>query len=253
MASHTLSAAGLAKRVQSLGGQRADGRASGSAPESPLGSTGLSVSRVDKHWGKRQILREVELTVEPGALAWVGGRNGAGKTTLLRIVAGLLEADRGEVSLDGLSPKADRRRYQRQIGLLSAGDRGLYARLTVRQNLDLWARLSFVPRRECATTVGRAVTRFSLEELAEARADRLSLGQRQRVRLATAFLHSPRLVLLDEPANSLDDEGIALLCTALAEIGAGGGTGIWCSPRRPDVESISHGYTIDDGRLVASS
>jgi ABC-2 type transport system ATP-binding protein len=213
---------------------------------------GLQLSHVVKHWAKHRVLDDVDFALEPGTVAWIGGQNGAGKTTLLRIVAGLLQADSGELVFEGLSPGSDRRLYQRRIGFLSAGDRGLYARLSVRQNLDLWARLSFVPKRECAPAVDRALARFGLEVLAEARADRISLGQRQRARLATAFLHSPRLVLLDEPANSLDDDGIALLTAALDELGAAAGSAIWCSPNRPDTEAISRGYRIDDGRLRES-
>jgi ABC-type multidrug transport system ATPase subunit len=211
---------------------------------------GLRLEGISKGWGEVGILDELDLAIAPGTTAWVGGQNGAGKTTLLRIVAGLLEAERGTVSFDGLSPQADRRRYQRRLGFLSAGDRGLYARLTVRQNLDLWTRLSFVPRRECQTAVQAALAQFGLEQLADARADRLSLGQRQRARLALAFGHSPRLVLLDEPANSLDDDGIALLSAALAELSATGGSGIWCSPNRPPAAEVSCGYRLERGRLA---
>jgi ABC-type multidrug transport system ATPase subunit len=213
----------------------------------------LRLRGVTKMWRKNSILAGLDLAAEPGTTIWVGGDNGVGKTTLLRIVAGLIEADSGEVCFDGLSPSADRRGYQRRIGFLSAGDRGLYARLSVRQNLDLWARLSFVPRRRCQGAVAAALARFDLEAMADSRADRLSLGQRQRARLATAFLHSPSLVLLDEPVNSLDDEGVALLTTALADLTAAGGNCVWCSPNRPRVEGIAHGYRLADGRLTSAA
>jgi ABC-type multidrug transport system ATPase subunit len=222
------------------------------AASDAIDQNGLRVLGVTKRWGKQTVLDAVHLEVEPGTTAWVGGRNGAGKTTLLRMVAGLVAADSGEIVLDGLRPDPDRRRYQRKIGFLSAGDRGLYARLSVQQNLDLWARLSFVPRGECRETIRRAIACFSLEALAEARADRLSLGQRQRVRLAIAFLHSPRLVLLDEPLNSLDDDGIAVLVTALVELTGRGGAAIWCSPGPPDVDQVTRGYVIEDARLERS-
>lgn len=213
----------------------------------------LRLRGVTKAWKKNSILTGLDLSVVPGTSIWVSGDNGAGKTTLLRIVAGLIEADDGEVSFDGLSPDADRRGYQRRVGFLSAGDRGLYARLTVRQNLDFWARLSFVPRRRCRGAVAAALRRFELQAMADSRADRLSLGQRQRVRLATAFLHSPSLVLLDEPVNSLDDGGVGLLTAALADLNAAGGSCIWCSPNRPRVEGVAHGYRLADGRLTAAA
>jgi ABC-2 type transport system ATP-binding protein len=213
----------------------------------------LHLQGVSKRWRTSPVLDGVDLSVEPGTSVWVGGKNGAGKTTLLRIVAGLIQADGGEISFDDLSPKANRRGYQRRIGFLSAGDRGLYARLSVRQNLELWARLSFVPRRECRGAVGKTLGRFALDAMADFRADRLSLGQRQRVRLALAFLHAPSLVLLDEPVNSLDDDGIELLDAALVDLLDSGGSFIWCSPNRPETGGIVHGYRIADGRLAASA
>jgi ABC-type multidrug transport system ATPase subunit len=227
-------------------GERADDDAVGSAPP----GSGLVVSEVTKSWGERQVLRSVSLRVPPGVTAWVGGKNGVGKTTLLRIVAGLIQAEQGDVKLDRLDPRLDRRRYQQGIGFLSAGDRGLYARLSVRQNLELWARLAFLRGEQVSGAIDAAIGRFSLEDLAGSRVDRLSLGQRQRVRLSMAFLHEPRLVMLDEPVNSLDEDGIALLGAALADLNGRGGLGIWCSPSPPERQpQVSRLYELRDARL----
>ena len=210
---------------------------------------GLVVSDVSKSWGKRPVLRSVGFQVSCGETAWVGGKNGVGKTTLLRIVAGLVLPEEGTVRLNRLDPRRDRRRYQQEIGFLSAGDRGLYARLSVRQNLELWARLAFLRGERSRSAVAAMIDRFSLEELAESRVDRLSLGQRQRVRLAMAFLHDPRLVMLDEPVNSLDEDGVALLRAALVRLNERGGSGIWCSPSPPQLPQVSRLYELRDGRL----
>lgn len=225
-------------------------RAEGGGSNSADGG-GLVVSSISKRWGEQQVLRSASLRVPPGTTAWVGGKNGVGKTTFLRIVAGLVEAHEGDVKLDGLDPQRDRRRYQQGIGFLSAGDRGLYARLSVRQNLELWARLAFLRGESANSAIAAAVERFSLEALSESRVDRLSLGQRQRVRLAMAFLHRPRLVMLDEPVNSLDEDGIALLVAALVELNDRGGAGIWCSPAPPDLPQVSRLYELREGRLEA--
>jgi ABC-type multidrug transport system ATPase subunit len=228
--------------------QRAeDADAAPTAP--PHGQTGLSVRAVSKRWGERAVLDQADLAIPAGTSVWLGGRNGVGKTTLLRIVAGLIAPDRGEVGLEGLDPHRDRRRYQRKLGFLSAGDRGLYARLTVRQNLQLWARLALLSRRECEAAIEAVAANFVLEELIEARADRLSLGQRQRVRLALAFLHSPHLVLLDEPANSMDDEGLGLIAAAVERLQSRGGMAIWCAPSRPPLDQLAAGYVLREGRL----
>jgi ABC-type sulfate/molybdate transport systems ATPase subunit len=78
----------------------------------------------------------------------------------------------------------------------------------------------------------------------------MSMGQRQRIRLAMAFLHEPSVLLLDEPRNSLDDEGYALLNAQTELVTARGATGLWCSPRGEDrVLACDTGYTLSDGRL----
>lgn len=220
----------------------------GETNSAPAGA-GLVVSNVSKSWGERHVLRSASFSVPPGTTAWLGGKNGVGKTTLLRIVAGLILPEEGEVKLDRLDPRLDRREYQRRIGFLSAGDRGLYARLSVRQNLDLWARLAFLQGERARAAITAMIERFSLEDLAESRVDRLSLGQRQRVRLAMTCLHQPRLIMLDEPANSLDEDGIALLASVLADQAGRGGAAIWCSPSPPDLAEVTRLYELRDGHL----
>jgi ABC-2 type transport system ATP-binding protein len=113
---------------------------------------------------------------------------------------------------------------------LSAGDRGLYARVTARRHLDLWARLSFVPPEERAAAVEQAVNVFELADYADRRVDRLSMGQRQRLRLAMTFVHAPDLILLDEPANSLDEDGLRVLAGYLGLVRDRGASAVWCCP-----------------------
>jgi heme ABC exporter ATP-binding subunit CcmA len=196
------------------------------------------------------VLRGVDLVLEAGTRALLGGRNGAGKTTLLRIVAGLVDADAGEVRVAGLDASSDRREYHRRLGYLPAGAGGLYARLTVRQNLDFWGGLALLagaPRREATA---RALTDFDLTALEHRRVDRISMGQRQRVRLAATFLHAPDLVLLDEPNTSLDDESLALLRAALDAHHARGGAWLWCAPAVTTAEpAVDVSFVVEDGAV----
>ncbi len=199
---------------------------------------------------KPPVLDDVSLTLRAGEVTWIGGRNGAGKTTLLRLAAGILLPQRGSVRIGELTPASKRGLYRRQIGFLSAGDRSLQARMRVAQQLDYWARLAYVPRERRAELVAMNLRRFGLGELAERRVDRMSQGQRQRIRLAMAFLHEPRVVLLDEPRNSLDDDGYEVLSTQIERAVAAGATVLWCSPRGEDrVLTSDIGYTLEDGRL----
>ncbi len=211
--------------------------------------SGLVIAGVGKRWGKTTILDGIDLSLAPGTVTWISGGNGAGKTTLLRVVAGLITPDQGTVSIDGVRADVDRRGYQSRIGFLAAGNSGLYARLSVRRNLEFWASLALVPAAVRRTCVNRALERFALTELAARRADRLSLGQRQRVRLALTFLHAPQLVLLDEPSSNLDDEGVATLLAAIDEHTRGGGTSVWCAPARDRELECDSAYELRDARL----
>ena len=210
--------------------------------------TALSATGIVRRWGEREVLRGADMELEPGARAFLGGRNGAGKTTLLRICAGLVEPHAGEVGLLGMHPVRDRRRYQARLGYLPAGNGGLYARLTVRQNLEFWASLALLAGAKRAEAVNAAVAAFELGEMERSRVDRISMGQRQRVRLAMTFLHEPLVVLLDEPHTSLDDEALVLLQTALESHRDRGGTALWCAPSSAQAEiDADVSFWVEDG------
>ena len=192
---------------------------------------------VSKSWngGRDRILDSIEFALEPGQLVSLVGANGAGKTTLLRIVAGLISPDTGTVAVDGLSSRSERREYHRRVGFLTAGQSGLYARFSVRDHSST-GRASRSYRGANDDSVERTLRRFGLETMSAQRADRLSMGQRQRLRLAMTFLHDPSLVLLDEPHTSLDPDGLELLTGAVSGFVANGGTGIWCAPAAAEVQ-----------------
>jgi ABC-2 type transport system ATP-binding protein len=223
--------------------------------KTPAALAVLAVAGVTKRWrpDRPPVLDGVELAVRPGEVVGVLGRNGAGKTTLLRIAAGLITADAGSVRLLGLRPQRDRAEYQRRLGFLSAGNSGLYGRLRVEHHLDLWARLAYVPRARRGAAIDRVRRTFDLDELWGQRVDRLSMGQRQRVRLALALLHDPELALLDEPRTSLDADGIAHVKAAVDDLTARGGSALVCAPAAEDLGlECDRRYRISDGHLEAA-
>ena len=198
----------------------------------------LEVHSVSKTWpgARERVLDAVSFAVEPGGFAVVQGPNGAGKTTLMRIVAGMLDPDRGEIRIGTVDSRLRRGEFQRQIGMASAGNTGLYARLSALQNLAFAARIALVERARRPALVREHVERFGLGAFAGRRVDRLSMGQRQRVRLAVAFLHEPAVVLLDEPATSLDEDGQAVLAAAIRLHVDAARSVVWFGPigqRRP--------------------
>jgi ABC-type multidrug transport system ATPase subunit len=196
------------------------------------------------------VLAGVDLELEPGTIVAISGRNGTGKTTLLRIAAGIIAPDAGAVSVAGFDPERQRREFQRRVGFVSAGSAALYARLTVDDHLSMVARLALLPRLERARAALHVLELFELAELRGKRVDRLSMGQRQRLRLALGFLHSPEVILLDEPENSLDDQAVGLLAYALTELRDRGGAAIVCSPSGVhDALSFDQRLALADGRL----
>jgi ABC-type multidrug transport system ATPase subunit len=214
---------------------------------SRLVATGLT-----KRWGKLTVLDDVALELRSGAVTVVTGRNGAGKTTLLRILAGLITSDRGDVRVDGLHPIKNRRAYHTRVGFLTAGQAGLYARLTVAQHLRYAAGIALLGPTEGRAAAARVTADFDLDELAGRRVDRLSTGQRQRVRLAMAFVHNPEVILLDEPQMSLDDEALEGLTSLVARFTRRGGAVAWCSPaNRVEGLVADSVYVLEDGKLIA--
>jgi ABC-type multidrug transport system ATPase subunit len=212
----------------------------------------LALDGIVKSWDSQPtpVLDGVDLHLAPSSTMAISGRNGAGKTTLLRVAAGLIAPERGSVRACGLDVEHKRTDFQRRVGFLAAGNSGLYARLKVEHHLDLWTRLALMPRRERKPAIGQAIEVFDLEPLLGRRVDRLSMGQRQRLRLALAFVHAPSVVLLDEPSTSLDDEGIALLQGALDELRARGGAALVCLPSGWGQQlTIDRAWVLSGGRL----
>ncbi len=180
----------------------------------------LEITQLRKNYGLKPVLRSVELAVEQGQRVALLGANGAGKTTLLRILAGLAEPDGGRVCIDGRDILHDAQQARRAVGFVTHQPY-LYDDLTVMENLLFFACMYGVKQRqERARTL---LERMGLLKRSGERASALSRGQSQRLALARALLHSPRLLLLDEPDTGLDEEGIALLETILNEQTHNGG------------------------------
>jgi ABC-2 type transport system ATP-binding protein len=213
----------------------------------------LALRGVCKRWAKDQepVLQGLDLDLDIGTRTWIGGRNGVGKTTMLRIAAGLIDPESGRATFWGATAAERRVQYQRMVSFLPAGDRGLYARLTVRHQLEFWARIALVPPAEVAARIERTLDTFELRELERRRVDRMSMGQRQRLRIAMTFLPGPEVVLLDEPLTSLDGEAAAILYAAIDRHVEAGGALLWCSPtgERLDLDFDAR-YELQGGRLV---
>jgi ABC-2 type transport system ATP-binding protein len=161
----------------------------------------LEVRGLSKHFGARQALAELSLSVGPGEIVGLVGSNGSGKTTSLRILAGLLKADTGHGAIVGFDLLRRSAEVRRHVGYLSQRDL-LYGALTVRENLAFRAEAFGLGNP--AKVVSAAIDRFGLQPFETQQAGRLSGGWARIVQLAVALLHEPRVVMLDEPTAGLD-------------------------------------------------
>ncbi|MBB2962487.1 ABC transporter ATP-binding protein [Methylobacterium sp. R2-1] len=168
----------------------------------------------------RPALRGLDLTVVRGTTLALLGPNGAGKTSLIRLLAGRLRPDAGSVRVLGGDPHADRATRKR-IGFVPQ-EIALYPRLTVTENLDVFARLAGLGRGERRGAVAAAIGRCALPDVAGRIVATLSGGYQRRVNIAASLLASPDLILLDEPTQGVDLDARAAIHAVLAGLRAGG-------------------------------
>jgi ABC-type multidrug transport system ATPase subunit len=151
-----------------------------------------------KRYGERRVFAGVDVDLDRGGLLLVTGPNGSGKTTLLRVLAGLAAPSGGELQLP----------LRETIGFLGH-EPLVYRELTPLENLTLFGRLYRVPER--GERIGMLLERFGLWEVRHDRVSTFSRGMQQRLGLCRVLLHEPSLLLLDEPSNALDADGLDLL------------------------------------------
>lgn len=198
----------------------------------------VAADGVWKYFGDYPALRGASLEVAGGACVALIGRNGAGKTTLLRILASLSKPSKGTISISG------------RIGYLGHGI-GVYDDLSAIENLTLFGRLAGLTNPgESADT---ALEQVGLSRVKEGLAREFSRGMRQRLAIARAFLHTPELLLLDEPFTSLDDRAVAVLQTLLSDARARGSTIIMSTHQiREAMELASDVALLERGRMIFS-
>lgn len=203
----------------------------------------IEVRRLSKRIGHREILRDIQFDLPTGQFLSVFGPNGAGKTTLLRILAGLMKPTSGEILVDGEPLGPERYRLRKTMGVLSHKSY-LYESLTARENLIFYGKLYGV--NDLAVRTAGAINRVGLGLFADDLVRTFSRGMEQRLALARATLHDPRILLLDEPHTGLDAKASDTLDRVLADFKAGGSTVIMVS------HDLERGLRLSDRYLVLS-
>jgi sodium transport system ATP-binding protein len=163
----------------------------------------IEVSHLHKSFGKVIAVQDVSFTAPDGQITGLLGPNGAGKTTTLRVLYTVLKPDRGAAAVDGYDAVTAAPEVQRRIGAL-ADNRGLYQRLTARENIRYYGRLHGLNGETLEKNIEGLIKLLDMQDFADRRADGFSQGQRLKVAIARALVHGPRNVLLDEPTSGLD-------------------------------------------------
>src|SRR5437762_4247359 len=215
----------------------------------------IEVDHLEKHFGKHHEIKAVAgatFRAADGAVTGLLGPNGAGKTTLLRMLATLIAPDAGTATVDGYDVVRDRFEVRSQIGVLSDA-RGLYGRLTARENVRYYGRLHGLTGSMLDVRVDALLAQLGLAEIAGRRAQGFSQGERMKVAIARALVHDPAAILLDEPTNGLDIMSIRSLRDLLRGLRQAGKCILFSTHVMQEVAALCDTVVIlGHGRVVAS-
>ncbi len=208
----------------------------------------LILDRISKSYGDRPALDGLSFEVGEGELFGFVGSNGAGKTTTMRIILGVLAADSGEVRWGGAPLDAASRRA---IGYMPE-ERGLYPKMKAREQLVYLARLRGLAPAAARRSADAWLERLGVADRAGDEVQKLSLGNQQRVQLAAALVHDPRILVLDEPFSGLDPVAVDVMSQVLRDKSAEGVPVVFSSHQLDLVERLCDRVgIIRGGRMVA--
>ncbi len=194
---------------------------------------------------------DVSFDAPDGTITALLGPNGAGKTTTLRIVGTLVAADAGLAKVGGIDTRTEPRAVRAQLGMLSDA-RGLYARLTARENIAYYADLREVPKPEFEQRLKALADLLDMGALLDRRTEGFSTGERMKVALARALIHDPQHLMLDEPTNGLDVLSTRALRRLLGHLRTQGKCIVLSSHIMQEVEQLADRLVIvAHGRSIA--
>jgi ABC-2 type transport system ATP-binding protein len=208
----------------------------------------LKIEGLVKTIKKRKILDGISLTINPGEIVGFLGPNGAGKTTTIKMIMGLFTITEGKITICGHDVVTDFEEAMRNVGgIIENPD--LYKRMTGKQNLEYYASMYDHTKKE---SIDEVVSLVKMSQRINDKVKSYSLGMRQRIGIAQALLHTPRLLVLDEPTNGLDPIGIKELRDLLKYLAKNAGVGVFISSHLlAEMELMcSRIYIIDNGKMI---
>ncbi len=209
----------------------------------------LAVEGLSKTYGSVVAVRDMTLSVEPGAALVVLGQNGAGKTTALRCFSGLLKPTRGRVLVDGIDTLIDADAARANVGLIPEVP-GLYERMSASEYLDYFARVQGVDAATRTRAIPGLLELFGIAEAKNRWLGTFSKGMRQKVALIRATLHRPALILADEPTSALDPDSARVAWGYLQDLRAQGSALVVCTHNMEEAQALAGELGIMRGGLL---
>ncbi|WP_051663114.1 ABC transporter ATP-binding protein [Alicyclobacillus macrosporangiidus] len=212
------------------------------------GEWGIQVSHVDRRFGKKLVLQDVSLEVEPAEVFGLLGPSGSGKTTLVKLIAGIDKATRGTVVVGGVKmPRLD---MLGKIGYMAQSD-ALYTELTAKENLDFFASLFGLPNKQRKRRIEEVMELVNLTDSMKKLVSAYSGGMKRRLSLAIALLHRPHVLILDEPTVGIDPALRASIWNELRAMSKAGTTILVTTHVMDEAEKCDRLGMLRDGRLLA--
>ena len=213
----------------------------------------IEVTDLHKAFGKVKAVDGVNFSARDGEITGLLGPNGAGKTTTLRMLYTLMKPDSGHVRVDGIDTVRDPLGVRRRLGVLPDA-RGLYKRLSARENIDYFARLQGVSEQDLAKRRDKLVKALDMTGILARRTEGFSQGERVKTALARALIHDPKNIILDEPTNGLDVMATRGLRRFMRELKAEGRCVLFSSHIMQEVAQLCDRIVIiARGKVVADA
>ncbi|MBC8072261.1 MAG: ATP-binding cassette domain-containing protein [Deltaproteobacteria bacterium] len=211
----------------------------------------IRASELHKRFGDKVAVEQVSFVAPDGKITGLLGPNGAGKTTTLRMVAAMIRPDRGHTEIDGFDTARDREQVLRRLGVLPDA-RGLYPRLSARENVRYYGRLHDLDGEALEREIDRLFGLLDMGELADRRVHGFSQGERAKVAIARALVHRPHNVMLDEPTNGLDVMSTRAMRELVRRLKADGCCVVFSSHVMQEVAALCDEiFVVARGKVVA--
>jgi ABC-2 type transport system ATP-binding protein len=211
----------------------------------------IETENLSRAYGGRMALSGLNLQVRPGEVLGFLGPNGAGKSTTVKILTGMIKPDRGRAAVAGFDVVREPVEVKKRIGYVPESA-ALYESLSAREYLELIASLHHLPKESTAHRIEEMLDRFDLSQAIDQRLSEFSKGMKQKVLIASALMHRPEVLFLDEPLTGLDANAALVVKELIRGLAAQGRTIFFCSHVLEVVERVcTRIVIIDQGKAIA--